>query len=99
MNTLNRFLIGVLIVLVVVLGGIVLWQHSNSRPQTPTITATPSTQPVTPSTQTPTTPEARQKLQAALDLKTQKKWADARDALRQWLTDNPKSDLVPDAEK
>lgn len=98
MNTLNRFLIGVLIVLVVVLGGVMLWHRSNSRPSTPTITATPDARPVTP-TQSQTTPEARQKLQDALDLKTQKKWAEARDALRQWLTDNPKSELVPDAEK
>lgn len=98
MNTLNRFLIGVLIVLVVVLGGVVLWQRSNSRPHTPALTATPSTQPVSPS-QTQSSPEARQTLQDGLDLKAIKQWVDAREALRQWLTDNPKSDLVSDAEK
>ena len=38
MNTLNRFFIGVLIVLLIVLGGVVLWQRSNSRPSAPVVT-------------------------------------------------------------
>jgi lipoprotein-anchoring transpeptidase ErfK/SrfK len=38
-------------------------------------------------------------LQAALELKNQKKLVAARDALRQWLAENASSDLVPDAEK
>ena len=96
MKTLNRFFVGVLLALLVVL--LFLWQRSRSRVQLPPVASTTSTMPAT-VRQPVITPAAREEFQSVLELKNQKKWAQARDALLRWLNDNPKSELAPDAER
>lgn len=99
MNTLNRFFVGVLVVLLIVLGGVVLWQRSALHQPVPP----PAEVKVPPAPLSPpkvqASPAARDALNAALDLKNQKQPVKARDALRQWLSENASSDLAPEAEK
>lgn len=107
MNTLNKFLIGVFVVLLVVLGGLWYWQRATSPLETSTQSkaaaepakATTASTPTSPASPARATAAAREQLQAAIALRNQKKPVEARNALWKLLTDHPDTPLRPEVEK
>jgi lipoprotein-anchoring transpeptidase ErfK/SrfK len=99
MNPLTKFFTSVLVVLLIVLGGLWLWLRSATREAPAPATEARSPARAAPPSPPPVSPGARESLDAALALKNQKKFVEARDALRQWLAEQPDSPLAPDAEQ